>query len=485
VIFMRRRFAVLLVLAGMLVLPLASSAAPAGVPKSADLFAGQTQDVGDVFVWNDLTNYFIEINMDDAWCMTESHVAIASTVLGIPQNSQGNPTPGLFPYGGTYSPCADGDTFTIPIGTLGPTPYIAVHVKAWEEVVSTVTITSNAGDQIRYADTYAGLGSAVAVDAVVPTFAGTGTWPAVPGATYISNQAAGDPFNVNRWRSVTETLTVPGLPLGGQLWVNSDNYEFTKLNGLEIQRDDNGPTATVENSAGEPAVSPQTWSTVENVVFTPLSGANLFQFVFRNSTWAGGGSFIDNPTGLSYKAQATYYAHSESAWAGSAVGVTQFNPSKSWATFFQFTFAPILIQTLTVPAANPAGPAGVDSAVLANGESFLFKVAGTVTWTNRNGADLVDAECTSESGAPWAAGAVGYPDELLELQVNSLDRDWTPVGVFNGAGCANAHEYTLAFTGAGAVANFRIYDGTGNVQDPAWFGDNAGSLTVQIWQTAP
>jgi hypothetical protein len=165
--------------------------------------------------------------------------------------------------------------------------------------------------------------------------------------------------------------------------------------------------------------------------------------------------------------------------------VTQFNPSKSWATYFQFTWQPVLIQTLTVPAANPAGPVGVDSAILATGESFQFKVTGTVTWTNRNGADLVDAECTSESGGAWAAAAVGYPDDLLELQVNTTDVNWAPVGAANGAGCADAHEYTLPFTGAGAAVNFRIYDGTGNVQDPAWFGDNAGSLTVQIWQTAP
>ena len=43
--------------------------------------------------------------------MTDSHVAVADTSAGIPQ-ANGNPQPGQFPYGDTYSPCATTDTYT-------------------------------------------------------------------------------------------------------------------------------------------------------------------------------------------------------------------------------------------------------------------------------------------------------------------------------------------------------------------------------------
>lgn len=449
--------------------------APAGAAEFT-LWGGKTTDVGTVYVWNDQTNYYVEIDMATGWCMTESHVIAAVAVADIPQ-ANGNPVPGKFPAGDSYNPCADGDDFTFPIAGLGSSPYFAVHVKAWDMTVSTATIVSNAGDLIAHETAYPAAFTTTA-PAVVPTFAG---WPGIAGASYISNQADGDPFNENHWRKVTDTLVVPAdvWLLGGQLMVNSDNYEFTKLNGVEIQRDDDGGTATVEGIGAEPfpRVTPQTWTTIETVPFAPAMGANAFEFVFRNSTWEGCCGFVTNPTGLIYKATASWYAHSESAWAGG----TAF-PGKNWATYFQYTFQPVLVQTVTVPA---TAPLGADSAVLANGKSFLFKVSGTVTWTNRGGADLVDAECTSEGGGAWAANAVGYPDDLLELQVNSLDVNWTPVGAANAAGCADGHEYTLPFSGTGAAVNFRIYDGVGGVQLPAWFGDNAGQLTVQIWQTAP
>jgi hypothetical protein len=449
-----------------------TSAAPSGA-KTFDLFAGQTTDVGDVFVWNDSTHYYLEIDMASGWCMTERHVIAAASLADIPQ-ANGNPIPGQFPLKESYKPCADADTLTIPIGTLGADPFFAVHVKAWEKDLSTVSIVSNAGSSnpVAVATSYPAFGSPV--PAVVSSFAG---WPPISGASYISNQATGDPFDTNMWRRVAETLTVPGWPVDGDLWVNSDNYELTKLNGAVIERDDDGPVATVENTAAEPAgANPQTWTTIKHVTFTPKT-TNAFQFIYRNSTWGGASGFTDNPTGLIYKAQATYYAHSESAWAG-----TLDFPGRNWATYFQYGFQPVLLQTVTVPATNPAG---VTTMSLPNEKALQFKVTGTTTWLNRNGFDVVDAECVNTNGAGWVQGVSGYPDDLLNLQVDAVSVDWIPVTPANLAGCSNSHEYTFDTTGAGIAKTLRIYDGTGNVQDPRWFTDNSGSLTVQIYQTAP
>lgn len=321
--------ATVIALVGMLA---GATSASAIVFSTYDLFAGQDTDIGDVHVWNDATYYYLDIHISSDWCITESQVIAATAVTAIPQ-SNGNPVPGQFPVKQKYGACIDHAWFRFPVAGLGTDPYFAVHVKAWEKVTSSAVIVSNAGDSIAVASTYPSFGAAG--PAAVASYAG---WPAISGASYISNTAAGDPFNVNMWRRVTETLSVPGWPVGGELWVNSDNYEFTKLNGTEIQRDQDAAPATVEGTAPEPAgVSPQTWQTIEHVGFMPKSGTNTFTFVFRNSTWAGAPGFTDNPTGLAYKARVCYYAHSETAWAG-----TLDFPGSNWATYLQYHFNPVV-----------------------------------------------------------------------------------------------------------------------------------------------
>jgi hypothetical protein len=187
-----------------------------------------------------------------------------------------------------------------------------------------------------------------------------------------------------------------------------------------------------------------------------------------------------NPTGLIYKASVSYYTHSESAWAGTAVGVMPF-PGANWATYFEYGFQPVLLQTVSVPATNLDG---VTTVVLPNGKSLEFKVTGTTTWLNRSGYDVVDAECVNTNIGGWQQGVTGYPDDLLNLQLNTNSIDWVPVGPATN-GCATGHEYTYGLTGTGATANLRIYDGSGNIQNAGWFTDNSGSLTVKIYQTAP
>lgn len=317
--------------------PPAISPAVVSQPDEYTLYAGQTTPVGTVQVWNDVTDLHVAIDLADGWCMTESHVDARSTVAEIPQTKKNNPIPGQFAAGNAYDPCADADAFTFPLSALGTTPVIAVHVKVWEKTESTVEIASAAGDVISTKGAWTDPWPA-ATAAVVSGYVG---WPAIAGAAYIGSQAAGDPFDQNWWRKVTETFTVPGLPVGGTLWVNSDNYEFTTFNGVEIQRDDDGglaADATVEGAGAEPfpRSDPQTWSTVEEVSFVPLAGANTFEFAFRNVTWPGCCGFTDNPTGLAYRAVATYYAHNESAWAAQGGPGSNAFVGANWATYINY-----------------------------------------------------------------------------------------------------------------------------------------------------
>ncbi len=132
-----------------------------------------------------------------------------------------------------------------------------------------------------------------------------------------------------------------------------------------------------------------------------------------------------------------------------------------------------LVDTVQVDSANMAGMNSL--VVLAAGKSYKIEVSGT--WTNRPG-ETVDASFTTMDG--WATSLAapdgGYPDDLLEMQINNAFQNW---GVYSPT-----HTYSAMIAGTGAVANFRIFDGDvgTNTQNTGWFSDNQGTLTVKIYE---
>ena len=96
-----------------------------------DLIAGQSMDAGDVLVWNDAVNLYVQFVSTGDWCITETHVAVAALVSEIPQTKKGNPIPGKFDYSKQYSPCEQApDPYVIPLEwDYGETVYIAAHAK--------------------------------------------------------------------------------------------------------------------------------------------------------------------------------------------------------------------------------------------------------------------------------------------------------------------------------------------------------------------
>jgi hypothetical protein len=65
-------------------------------PFVAELLAGQTTDVGEIQVWNDGATLYVKYVIDDPdWCITETHLQVATSLDGIPQK-KGNPIPGHF-----------------------------------------------------------------------------------------------------------------------------------------------------------------------------------------------------------------------------------------------------------------------------------------------------------------------------------------------------------------------------------------------------
>lgn len=100
------------------------SAAPAlastvcGTPTITTLFAGQTINAGSVQVSNDATNLYVEYTTIDGWRLSETHLAIATTLAGIPQTKSGNPKVGNFPYKRTYNPTVTSDVYIFALDQL-------------------------------------------------------------------------------------------------------------------------------------------------------------------------------------------------------------------------------------------------------------------------------------------------------------------------------------------------------------------------------
>jgi len=112
----------------MVVSPLTTAHTEAD-PFVTDLIAGQTIDVGDVSVWNDGTHLYVKYATTGDWCLTGTHLHVATTLAEIPQTKKGNPIPGHFKYNMSHGPCTTEYTYAIDLDGWGPTTelYVAAH----------------------------------------------------------------------------------------------------------------------------------------------------------------------------------------------------------------------------------------------------------------------------------------------------------------------------------------------------------------------
>jgi hypothetical protein len=118
-----------LVLAVTLLLGAPVQAQTCGTPTVTTLLAGQHIPTGIVTVYNDANYIYVQYTVTTPWVLAEAHVALASTVAGIPQTKKGNPIPGRFPYSATFDPELSTYTFVIPRSGLadGQQVVVAAH----------------------------------------------------------------------------------------------------------------------------------------------------------------------------------------------------------------------------------------------------------------------------------------------------------------------------------------------------------------------
>ncbi len=114
-----------------------------------------------------------------------------------------------------------------------------------------------------------------------------------------------------------------------------------------------------------------------------------------------------------------------------------------------------------------------------------YLVVANGAWNNRIGsgsAELFDAEyytqntwSTHTDGTTPGAYAGAGPNEG-DLMVNNTFVNWGP---YQGS-----HSYGLVYNHAGGPLNFSIFDGdaTTGVKNPAWYGDNSGTLGVKLYK---
>jgi len=444
------------------VMPVASAVDPvpwpAGVVYTTDLIAGQHTDVGSVSIKYDATSVSVKTVVDTGqWCMTE--VKAAAGPMSAFTNKPGNPVPGKFPLKQAYQPCVTDSGWLSMPKPAGWDYTVAVHATVTDLASAvTTTISSEAGDRM-----YGPAATPGALPGPVSAvqFPGNPAWADVPGAKWISTELPADipvdpstGYVPDSYRKVVETFTVSGYLFGvTPLKANSDNAEEVFLNATSIGSDG--------QMAPGPVTDDQKYKTVVDYPMALKQGTNTLEIVFRNY----GVPNLDppytaaqNPTGLAYHASYKV-SQTETAWAAGAPW-----GGANWAMFVKLPSG----TSVTVDSTVPEGV----SMTLPGGTYF---VVASGTWTNRinQGGEPVDASCTKESGGPWATQAVGFPDDLLELQINQTDIDW-------GACAVPSHVYTT--TWVGGITNLRIYDGENNQQIPGWFSDNEGDLTVVLYK---
>jgi hypothetical protein len=299
-------------------------------PFVTDLIAGggnpkSAIDVGDVLVWNDCNYLYVQyVITDPNWCITETHLAVATSPDDIPQTKKGNPIPGQFEYY-DVNDCITEYTYKIGLAdngwTAGTAIVIAAHAVVWDKTSETeMVIFSNTNTDITQVN-----GAPVtskAVEANEPfnypncryytpddTFkslwddgigaAAFNIFNASPTADWIWNSL--NPENPIWGDVVTfeEPFDVPGLPITGTLYITADNGYSIMLNDTLIGQAQLGPgfpdtlmeTVDALPQQGDWGVASQGWQSVEAYLLNGLmSGDNTLAITAANEyMWNDGG----------------------------------------------------------------------------------------------------------------------------------------------------------------------------------------------------
>jgi len=487
----------------------------ADAPQVIDLLAGQTEKVGEVEVWNDEGFLYVKyiITVPD-WCLTETHIHVASELNLIPHTKKGNPIPGKFDYSECHTPCITEYTYEIELDWEPCTElYIAAHAvvvkygtvcvdfEEYSEYDTVSTVSTLAGDVNFYMTDYSGMTNSLGLlnINVGDTAALLHTADLFP---VVAEEQTKDPDHNYMDLSMQNIV---GFTVGGTYeddWVRLDpqktgaggklltdppdvtqqypfwehaysNFQAILMDFTQINMPKSVSFAGVDldwnevwyilyfdmnNTLIHIAIEgPPSGQSGDGVAF-PISYSNpdIDKIVIWGNMNGGTpgkvGFAIDN---ICLEA----VIQEETAWANGK----RFVEKGNWATYFTYTVqGEVLIEKVTVypNATNSYSP------VLEVGEHYRLEASGTFTYNSA--LDWADAEWYLKGGNIVKGDTEGSKPYVLDISIDgySINRDW---GAYSPL-----HVYTMLFDGTGSTIAFSIYDSAS--------GDNKGSLTVKIYR---
>lgn len=368
------------------------SALPAGLEPVTDLMAGQTEDVGDIYVWNDADCLYIwyDVTADD-WYLTETHLDVQCDKSLIPQTpldpKKGgpNPIPGQFAYGDEFeiadaktSWCQAIDKPACANGNCEEGLAIAAHAVvqhvAEEECIDIFSDTTIGVDP-----TYKPW------DAMGLSYPDDYTFPS--DAKWIWKTAlVSDPVN-GEIVEFSKTFNIPGIAIiekSGEMYVTCDNGYELNVNGELIGRAqlaDNFRTSYYPDTTtpkltndivwwydnGNPVCdrTPYGWQTVEKYDITNKLnlGANTLQLTGVNEANIPTecplttGTCERNPAGCKFSTGDgicyTVVDQKETAWDDG----TRFTEKGSWGMWFGYDWSCVCDETVLYATQNyPTDP---------------------------------------------------------------------------------------------------------------------------------
>ncbi len=310
-----------------------------------------------------------------------------------------------------------------------------------------------------------------------------------PGAYTTLN--AGDSTSITDWMVASGSVDYIGT-----YWQASNGSRSIDLNGLA----QGSITQTIPTTVGatyditfDLSGNPDSRSDVNDPLYSPslkdvaviATGASAQNFTFDTSMKGNGlANMMWKPHTYTFVATAT---NTVLAFASQIPGA--FGPALDNVLITETALAPIpascpvdtipvFLETKAIDSASQAPTSSNNS--LANGQNYLLVSSGA--W--QNSLNVADTEYTSIDN--WATHMNGYDiapyflgEGEFDLQINGAFVDW---GAYSPT-----HQYSYLYMGIGAPVNLLVFDGDSNtgIVNPGWYGDNSGSLTVDIYSCTP
>ena len=320
-------------------------------PTVTNLIAGQHINVGTVTAWDDGVYLYVRYSTTDGWVLTETHLAVATSLDGIPQTKKGNPIPGEFPYSEEHCPPVTAYTYKIDMGEegfeVGDMLYIAAHAVVFNLANKmNMTVVSDTDTLVTAGNVEGAIYPYNVVYAWEP-FADSDPsyWDqhvdhnfSASGADWIwESYRVVHPINGDIV-SFRKTFEIDEPPIAGVLYITCDNGYEVYLNGEFVGSAQLGAGWSTSDLT-EPYVNTHGWQTVEKYDISDLllPGENILEIAAANEYMGPldnqhNGTENTNPAGLIFELTYSVPVHEETAW-----GAGCDFPGCNWAMYFTYT----------------------------------------------------------------------------------------------------------------------------------------------------